>query len=138
MTRATTHATTRTDIRAALTDLLLTPGLDLDEAADRHFAPDYRQRTDGSWADRTEFLAHIAHLRTVVAGGSVEVHDELTDGHRYADRHTMEVVKTDGSTVRMEVYVFAEFADDGRFRRIEETTLMLEGSDADRNLGSAR
>ncbi|MFJ4670468.1 nuclear transport factor 2 family protein [Kitasatospora purpeofusca] len=134
----TAATTTRTDIRAALTDLLLTPGLGLDEAADRHFAPDYRQRTDGSWADRTEFLAHIAHLRTVVAGGSVEVHDELADGDRYADRHTMEVVKTDGSTVRMEVYVFAEFAPDGRFRRIEETTLMLEGSDADRNLGSAR
>ncbi|WP_329501423.1 nuclear transport factor 2 family protein [Kitasatospora herbaricolor] len=128
----------RTDIRAALTDLLLTPGLALDEAADRHFAPDYRQRTDGSWADRTEFLAHIAHLRTLVAGGSVQVHDELADGDRYADRHTMEVVKTDGSTVRMEVYLFAEFAPDGRFRRIEETTLLLEGSDADRDLGSAR
>ncbi|MEV5989061.1 nuclear transport factor 2 family protein [Streptomyces sp. NPDC052051] len=128
----------RTDARAALTDLLLTPGLDLDEAADRHFAPDYRQRTDGSWANRTEFLAHIAHLRTVVADGSVEVHDELSSGDHYADRHTMEVVKTDGSTVCMEVYLFAEFAPDGRFRRIEETTLMLEGPEADRNLGSAR
>lgn len=66
------------------------------------------------------------------------MHDELADGDRYADRHTMEVVKNDGSTVRMEVYAFAEFAADGRFRRIEETTLMLEGSEADRNLGSAR
>ncbi|MER7770607.1 nuclear transport factor 2 family protein [Kitasatospora sp. NPDC096140] len=129
---------THTDVRAALTDLLLTPGLDLDEAADRHFAPDYRQRTDGEWADRAEFLDHIAHLRTVVADGSVEVHDELTAGNRYADRHTMTVVKTDGTTVRMEVYLFGEFAPDGRFRRIEETTLMLEGTDGDRNLGSAR
>ncbi|MFF7993311.1 nuclear transport factor 2 family protein [Kitasatospora xanthocidica] len=128
----------RTDIRAALADLLLTPGLDLDEAADRHFAPDYRQRTDGEWADRAEFLAHIAHLRTVVADGSVDVHDELAAGDRYADRHTMTIVKTDGSTVRIEVYVFAEFAPDGRFRRIEETTLMLEGAEHDRNLGSAR
>ena len=127
-----------TDAHAALTDLLLTPGLDLEEAADRHFAPDYCQRTDGSWANRSEFLDHIAHLRTVVAGGSVEVHDELSSGDRYADRHTMEVIKIDGSTVRMEVYLFAEFAPDGRFRRIEETTLMLEGADADRNLGSAR
>ncbi|RKT09395.1 SnoaL-like protein [Streptomyces sp. 1114.5] len=129
---------TCTDVRTALTDLLLTPGLSLDEAADRHFAPDYRQRTDGSWADRAEFLAHIAHLRTVVAGGSVEVHDELSVGNRYADRHTMTVVKTDGSTVRMEVYLFAEFAPDGRFRRLEETTLLLEGTDGDRDLGSAR
>ncbi|MEU9131888.1 nuclear transport factor 2 family protein [Kitasatospora sp. NPDC048540] len=133
-----TPTAVHTDIRTALTDLLLTPGLDLEEAAEGHFAPDYRQRTDGSWADRTEFLAHIAHLRTVLAGGSVQVHDELTDGTRYADRHTMEVDKIDGSTVRMEVYLFAEFAADGRFRRIEETTLLLEGADSDRDLGSAR
>ncbi|MER8186891.1 nuclear transport factor 2 family protein [Kitasatospora sp. NPDC094015] len=128
----------RTDVRTALTDLLLTPGLALEEAAERHFAPDYRQRTDGEWADRTEFLAHIAHLRTVVTGGSVEVHEELTAGSLYADRHTMTVTKTDGATVRMEVYLFGEFAPDGRFRRIEETTLMLEGTAADRDLGSAR
>ncbi|MFI9366277.1 nuclear transport factor 2 family protein [Kitasatospora sp. NPDC053057] len=128
----------RTDVNTALTDLLLTPGLDLDEAADRHFAPDYRQRTDGTWANRTEFLAHIAHLRTIVAGGTVEVHDELVDGDRYADRHTMTLTKTDGSTVRVEVYLFGEFAPDGRFRRIEETTLMLEGAEHDRNIGSAR
>ncbi len=126
------------DIATALTDLLLTPGLDLDEAVDRHFAPDYRQRTDGRWDDRTEFLTHIAHLREVVVDGRVEVHDELAAGDRYADRHTVTVTKADGSTVRMEVYLFAEFAPDGRFRRIEETTLLLEGAEADRDLGSAR
>ncbi|MGK4581870.1 nuclear transport factor 2 family protein [Kitasatospora sp. HPMI-4] len=127
-----------TDISAALTDLLLTPGLDLDEAVDRHFAPDYRQRTDGRWDDRQEFLTHIAHLRGVVATGSIEVHEELAQGDRYADRHTVNITKTDGSAVRMEVYLFGEFAPDGRFRRIEETTLMLEGAEGDRNLGSAR
>ncbi|GGZ70363.1 nuclear transport factor 2 family protein [Streptomyces subrutilus] len=130
--------TIRTGIAAALTDLLFDPSLDLHAAADRHFAPDYRQRTDGRWDDRGAFLAHIAHLRTVVAGGSVEVHDELYDGPRYADRHTVRVTKADGSTVRTEVYLFGEFAADGRFRRIEEVTLMLEGSPADRTLGSAR
>ncbi|MFD7099833.1 nuclear transport factor 2 family protein [Streptomyces xanthophaeus] len=128
----------RTGLAAALTDLLFTPGLDLHEAADRHFAPDYRQRTNGNWDDRDEFLKHIAHLRSVVAEGSVEVHDELYDGLRYADRHTVRVTKKDGSTVRTEVYLFGELAPDGRFRRIEEVTLMLEGADADRDLGSAR
>ncbi|KUN09346.1 hypothetical protein AQI95_05880 [Streptomyces yokosukanensis] len=133
-----TTSTFRTDITTALTDLLFTPGLALSEAVDRHFAPDYRQRTDGRWDDRTEFTAHIAHLRTMVASGSIQVLDELAQGDRYADRHVVEVTKTDGSTVRMEVYVFAEFAPDGRFRRIEETTLMLQGADSDRNMGSAR
>ncbi|WP_202819096.1 nuclear transport factor 2 family protein [Actinosynnema sp. ALI-1.44] len=128
----------RTGIRAALTDLLFSPDLDLYEAVDRHFTPDYRQRTDGEWDDREGFVEHIAHLRTIVAAGSIEVHDELYDGAHYADRHTVEVTKTDGSTVRTEVYVFGDFAPDGRFSRIEETTLMLHGSDADRNIGRAR
>ncbi|NGO72096.1 nuclear transport factor 2 family protein [Streptomyces boncukensis] len=128
----------RTDIAAALADLIFNPGLDLHEAADRHFAPDYRQRTDGRWDDRDAFLEHIAHLRGVVAKGSIEVHDELYDGVHYADRHTVHLTKTDGSTVRMEVYLFGEFAPDGRFRRAEEVTRMIEGAETDRNLGSAR
>ncbi|AUA16406.1 nuclear transport factor 2 family protein [Streptomyces sp. SID8382] len=135
---ATSAPAARTNIAAALTDLLLTPGLELTEAVDRHFAPDYHQRTDGRWDDRGEFMAHIAHLRTIVASGSVQVLDELAQGDRYADRHIVDVAKADGSTVRTEVYLFGEFAPDGRFRRIEETTLMIEGADADRNLGSAR
>lgn len=128
----------RIDIATALNDLLFNRGVTVEEAADLYFAPDYRQRTDGEWADRAGFVEHIAHLRTVVADGRVTVHDELYDGAKYADRHTVDITKKDGSTVSMEVYVFAEFAPDGRFRRIEETTLMLSGGEADRNLGSAR
>ncbi|KOG45977.1 hypothetical protein ADK75_28600 [Streptomyces virginiae] len=129
---------TRTGISVALTDLLLNRDLTVEEAADRHFAPEYRQRTDGEWADRAGFIEHISHLRGVVDHGTVEVHEELSDGSKYADRHTVHVTKTDGSTVSMEVYLFGEFAADGRFSRIEETTLMLKGSAADRDLGSAR
>ncbi|WP_033824497.1 nuclear transport factor 2 family protein [Kitasatospora sp. MBT63] len=128
----------RTDVTSAMTDLLFTPELELSEAVDRHFAPDYRQRTDGSWADRSEFTAHIAHLRGIVAGGTIRVLEELVQGDLYADRHIIDVDKTDGSSVRVEVYLFGEFAPDGRFRRIEETTLMLQGADSDRNIGSAR
>lgn len=127
-----------TTIATALTDLLLTPGLPLEEALDRHFAPTYRQRTDGAWADRSEFREHIAHLRQVVADGTIKVHEEVTSDSLYAERHTIDVTKVDGSTVSMEVYVFAEYAPDGRFVRLEEVTLMLSGADSDRSLGSAR
>ncbi|MFE2141053.1 nuclear transport factor 2 family protein [Streptomyces sp. NPDC059456] len=129
---------TRTGIEAALNDLIFNRDLTVQEAADLHFTPEYRQRTDGEWADRAGFVEHITHVRSVVAGGHVEVHEELYDGSRYADRHTAHITKKDGSTVRMEVYVFADLAPDGRFERIEETTLMLEGAAADRTLGSAR
>ncbi|MFI5776497.1 nuclear transport factor 2 family protein [Nocardia sp. NPDC051570] len=125
-------------ISAALTDLLFDRSIDVETAVARHFADDYRQRTDGVWADRAEFVEHITHLRGVVESGSVEVHDELSDGDRYADRHTVHARKNDGSEVAFEVLVFAEMTADGRFRQIIETTTMLSGGQEDRNLGSAR
>ncbi|MFI6044169.1 nuclear transport factor 2 family protein [Nocardia sp. NPDC051321] len=127
-----------TAIAAALADLLFDRQIDVDTAFARHFTDDYRQRTDGVWSDHAEFVEHITHLRTVIADGSVEVHDELINGDRYADRHTVSARKVDGSEVAFEVLVFAELADDGRFRQIIETTTMLSGSAHDRGLGSAR
>ena len=132
------NAMCSTGIAPALNDLLLNRSMDLDGAIDKHFAPYYRQRTDGVWSNCAEFAEHIAHLRAVVSHGTLEVHEELRDGSIYAERHTIDVTKTDGSRVVTEVYVFGECAPDGRFLRIEETTLMLSGSEADRNLGSAR
>jgi hypothetical protein len=129
---------TPTTIADALKDLLLRPQLTVETAIGKHFTPDYRQRTDGTWSDRAEFAEHISHLRAVIAGGNVEVREELADGSVYAERHVIELVKSDGSVARTEVYVFGERAPDGRFARIEETTLLLEGSEADRNLGTAR
>jgi len=117
----------RTDIRAALNDLVFSPELDLDEAAERHITPDYVQHTDGNPLDRDAFLAHIAHLREAVASGVIDVHQELFDGEHYADRHTATIAMKDGSTLHMEVHLFGEFAADGRFRRVNETTLVLGG-----------
>ncbi|MEV6006013.1 nuclear transport factor 2 family protein [Streptomyces sp. NPDC051976] len=126
---------TPTDITRAINDLLFDPVLDLDEALDRHFTPDYRQRTDGVWSDRAGFAAHMTRLREVVRGGHIEVHDEFRDGLRYADRHSVTVTRDNGRTSRTEVYLFARFAPDGRFQTVEETTLLVSGHDDDRNLG---
>ncbi len=129
---------TPTDITRAINDLLFTPDLDLDEAIDRHFAPDYRQRTDGVWSDRSDFTRHMTRLRSLIRSGHVEVHDELRDGLRYADRHSVTLTRHDGHTSRTEVYLFARFAPDGRFQCVEETTLLITGHPDDENLGSVR
>ncbi|MFG2716172.1 nuclear transport factor 2 family protein [Streptomyces goshikiensis] len=129
---------TPTDITRAINDLLFTPGLDLDEALDRHFTPDYRQRTNGVWSDRAAFTRHMTRLRSLIGGGHVEVHDELRDGLRYADRHTVTITHHDGHTSRTEVYLFARFAPDGRFQRVEETTRLITGDADDENLGLVR
>ncbi|MFD7556141.1 MULTISPECIES: nuclear transport factor 2 family protein [unclassified Streptomyces] len=127
-----------TDISRAVNDLLFTPGLDLEEAVERHFTPDYRQRTNGVWSDRADFVRHMARLRELVRGGHIEVHEELRDGPRYADRHTVTVERDNGRVSRIEVHLFALMAPDGRFRRVDETTLLVDGHPEDANLGSVR
>lgn len=129
---------TSTDITRAINDLLFTPGLDLGEAVERHFTRDYRQRTDGVWSDRASFVQHMTRLRSLVRSGDIEVHDELRDGPRYADRHTVTLTQHNGRTSRTEVYLFAQMAPDGRFQCVEETTLLVTGHPDDGNLGSVK
>lgn len=122
-------------IRSVLDELLNQQNLPLDEVVDRYFSPDYRQRTNGHWDDREAFVRHIRKLREVILSARIEVLDELYNGKHYADRHRVHVVKRDGMEVTQEVYLFAELDACGRFVRIEETTLMLEGTEADRDIG---
>ncbi|MBU9818461.1 nuclear transport factor 2 family protein [Rahnella sp. BCC 1045] len=126
------------NIHNALNDLLNRQDIPLETSIDRYFSPDYRQRTNGKWDDRTNFIQHIKHLRTLVKSVDIQVLNELREGSNYATRHQVTAVKRDGTQVVMEVYLFAVMDQDGRFLRIEETTLLLEGSEADRGMGSAR
>ncbi len=126
-----------TTIKDAVDDLFNNQQLPADEAFDRHYGPSFRQRTNGSWDDRPAVLARIAALRKVVDHATITVLDELTDGHRYAERHIVDLVQRDGNRILQEVSVFAEQDSDGRFVRIEETTLMIEDNQADRSLTEA-
>ena len=125
-------------IHTVLDQLLNQQHIPLTEVIDHYFSPSYRQRTNGVWDDRAAFTQHIRKLREVVASVRIDVLDELRDGNRYADRHCVYVTKRDGSSVVQEVYLFGELDEKGRFVRIEETTLMLEGAEADRNIGSVK
>jgi hypothetical protein len=127
-----------TTIRNALNDLLNHQTLPLEEAIDRHFSPAYRQRTNGQWDDRAAFTMHIAKLRSIVESVNISVVDEFVDGRRYADRHIVSVWKRNGERSVHEVYLFGELDESGRFVRVEETTLLLDGAEADRALGTVK
>ncbi len=113
-------------LKQAIEDLF-DPQLSAEEAFNRHFSPSFRQRVNGSWGDRSTFLATIVLLREVVERTTVTVLDEFIDGDRYAERHVVDLRKRDGTRILQEVYVFAQRDSGGRFVRIEETTLPLEG-----------
>ncbi len=116
-----------TTIKDAINDLFNNQQLPAEEAVDRHYGPTFRQRTNGSWDDRPGFLARVIDFRKVVEHATITVLDELTDGNRYAERHVVDLIQRDGNRILQEVFVFAERDSEGRFVRIEETTLMLEG-----------
>jgi hypothetical protein len=115
-----------TTIKDAVEDLLDPRRLTVEEAANRHFGPTFRQRTNGRWDDRDAFLARIALLRESVDHATITVLDELGEAGRYAERHVVELVRRDGTRIVQEVYVFAERDPDGRFVRIEEATVPLD------------
>jgi hypothetical protein len=107
-------------MREAVLDLLTPGDRPVREAVDRHVAPGFRQRVDGAELDREAFVARMTALRASVARVAFTVLDEVQDGSRYAERHRIELVLTDGTRVRREVLVFAERDARGRFVRIDE------------------
>jgi len=115
-----------TSLKDAVEDLLNHRHLSVEQAADRHFAPGFRQRTNGHWDDRDTFVARIAQFREIVEHASITVLDELADGPRYAERHRIELARRDGQRTVQEVHVFAQRDPDGRFACIEEATVTLE------------
>ncbi len=119
-----------TSIKAAVQDLLGRRELTLEDAADRHYHPLFRQRTDGQWEDRASFLAHMATLRDSIDRFTMTVLDELALERRYAERHIIDVVTTDGRRLNQEVYLFGERDADGRFTWIEEVTRPLGDAEA--------
>lgn len=125
-------------ILTVLDELLNQRHLPLETILARHFSPDYRQRTNGKWDDRAAFIRHARKLREIVASARIEILEELRDHDRYADRHRVHITKNDGSQLVQEVYLFAQIDEQGRFTRVEETTLMLEGLEADRDIGNLK
>lgn len=125
-------------IAEILDQLLNRQDVPLDIVLDRYFSSEYRQRTNGHWDDRLAFEAHARKLREIVASATIEVLDELRADKFYSDRHIVRVVKRDGTKVTQEVYLFGELDSSGRFVRIEEATLMLDGDEADRHIGSVK
>lgn len=121
-----------------LNELLNQQQLPLEATVDRYFAADYQQKTNGHWDDRENFIRHMCYLREILISAEITVLDELREGDRYATRHQVTANKRDGSRVVMEVYMFATLDTEGRFTRIEETTLLLEGNETDRGMGNAK
>jgi hypothetical protein len=107
-------------ISDAVRDLAFEPEPDQDATLDRYYAPDYTHHADGRTLDRAGFAAMVAGMRDRIVRGTVTVLDEVRSGSTYAERHRYDATLTDGSELHREIYFFAEYAPDGRFRTVHE------------------
>ena len=95
----------------------------LKETLDRYFTPDYEQDSDGEVYDRETFAVHVKEdFREPTERGTITVHEVIQEGNRTAQRHRLDITTRDGAAIRMEVHMFAEYASDGRLRRVHEMT----------------
>ncbi|HEX4252699.1 MAG TPA: hypothetical protein VH008_32855 [Pseudonocardia sp.] len=121
-----------------LAGMIFTPYEDLDTALQAFINPAYTQVTDGVKADRSEFVAHMAHVRGAIASGHVVVHEALREGRRIADRHTIHIAMHDGRASSFEVLLIGSLDERDRLLEVFETTRQLTGDADHADLGSAR
>lgn len=92
------------------------------EVFDRYHTADFIMINDGVTFDRQRMVDHVAPARKRATGAEVEVHEVVMAQDRAAARYTLRAHMRTGTTIATEIYMFGEFAEDGRLRRIEQIT----------------
>jgi SnoaL-like domain len=89
---------------------------------DRYYTPDFEQYNDGIRLDRDMLIQHARPARKNVVSLSIDVHDVLVSGDRFATRYTIHAGMSKGVKLVNEIYMLGRFASDGRIYRIDSTT----------------
>ncbi|RFU41343.1 nuclear transport factor 2 family protein [Actinomadura logoneensis] len=113
------------DFLVAYTRDMVEPEQDPADVLARYLVPDFEFCNDGLVIDRERMLAHARGMRRRVTSsdvGSVDVHEAVLSGDRFAARCTLDVAMSKGGDFRAEVYMFGRLAADGRIRRVDQTT----------------
>jgi len=105
------------------------------DAVGAFFAPGYVQIADGKELDRAAFIDHVRVLKAALQSGAATLDKVIASGSTIASLHRITAHRKTGEMVRMTVHAFFEI-EHGLIRRTEELSHLVEGSDADRDLGS--
>ncbi|WP_280449890.1 nuclear transport factor 2 family protein [Nocardia brasiliensis] len=110
------------DFFTAYTAAAVDPDNDPAEVIDRFHTRDIVQVADGVRLDHDRLVAHLRPVRKNLRHYRFEVHEAVADGARFAARMTIHAQLRKADLVTTEVFMFGEFAPDGRLRRAEQLT----------------
>lgn len=121
-------------IQEVFTNILENPVFDL-SLIEQYFSKDYIQLVDHTQLSYEEFILHIKKLKEKVSGQKIDLINYAENGNIIFTHHMARSVLKDGSIVRHKV--LAEFTiHEDKIIRCDELTLLLEGGQTEKNLGS--
>lgn len=122
------------DFLSRVFQALLDPAATVEDVG-AFFTPDYVQSADGKVLPRAAFINHVRVLKATLQSGTATLEQVIVGGATIATLHRIDACKKNGETVQVKVHAFFEI-EHGLIRRTEELTLLLAGTEADRDLGS--
>lgn len=114
------------DFFTSFTEAVVRGSEDPADLMPRFYTRDVVQIADGVRLDWNRLAAHLRPLRRNLTGFRIRVHDALADGNRIAARFTIHARMRKQGLVATQVYMFADFTDDGLLRRSEQLTRTLD------------
>lgn len=110
------------DFFTSFTDAAAADHEDPAAIVDRFHTADIVQIADGIRIDRDRLIAHLRPVRKNLVDYRFEVHEAVADGDRIAARMTIRATMRKGDAITTEVFLFGEFAADGRMRQAHQLT----------------
>ncbi|MDO4640658.1 MAG: nuclear transport factor 2 family protein [Neisseria sp.] len=102
----------------------------------RLFAEDYCQKVDGKTLDLAAFIAHMKLQKQHIHSSQTEFLALVEEGDTVFSNHIVRAVKNDGSRIAVQVIAQFVFDKDGKICLCDELTRLLQGDEADRDIGS--
>lgn len=123
-------------IQQVFKEVLENPVFD-ESLIEKYFSKEYTQFVDHSQLNYDEFVLHIKKLKEKVAEQKLEIINYAENGDIIFTNHIAKSTLKDGSKVLHKV--LAEFTiQNHQIIRCDELTLLVEGNDAEKHLGSER
>lgn len=101
----------------------------------QYFAEDYLQQVNGETLHYQAFVSHMKTLHTVVKKMRLEIITIASKDDKVLTHHHVYAEKNDGSQSHFEVFA-AFLLNDDKIVQCNELTHMVQGAQADRDLGS--
>lgn len=93
---------------------------------DRYHSADFELWNDGLRLGRERLLTHVRPARRNATAISTEVHQALVYDDRIAARYTLTATMRRGPVIATEIVAFGRLAPDGRLRRIDQVTRVVD------------